>query len=456
MATWIVSTSNSATETDGEKSMTSADNLNGTTPGTPTPDAPRASGINISVLAGNLLAALLGGIAGGILSRIAMRWVTLVTGQSASFSLAGTMAILLVFLIFALMMGILYTLLQGVLPKSRRLRVLLVGAIFTAAIMPFFAQTATADAPDAAASTLIAVLGGFAVIPFGMGFVQVYAGDVSIRRMQDKFGAHISAGWLVALLVSAGLLLGNLLQMGDQLMRHPRLYMQVMDLFGSGDISLMRGNSFAFALVQMVAWCGIVMLIAWRDAQAGRSQLRSVLLLLLPVTTLFSAGKLPPLLSGLGDSAWLLGVVQAIGLAIVLWLLAAVHGGASMARWGIAIAGWAVAAAWLIVTPLRDLVWMEWLVWSLMAVAAILLVLPQQRAWHWGIVVAFCFVGYWLAAWAAAIALPNFALNNFTGYQAAMSAPLSWLPWLLLPLAFAAEKQHIAAPARLEAISGVS
>jgi hypothetical protein len=415
-------------------------------PGDPSGNTRRR--VDLAAVAAIGIAAVLAGVAGGILARFAMRLVALVLGLTPAFTVTGTMGIVFIFVLVALVVAVVYMLATAALPGNTRKRALIVCAALLTIMMSFFILVAGGEVPAEPPLTVALLILGFVPIPIGMGLVLVYGAAKLETQLARGGRPTITLGWLAAVVVASLGVLISVLALGEQYLRHPRLYSMWLSVVSDQyNLAAMQDRAMLIALFVVSLWLALAGVVLWNDARAGRSPLRSVSLLLLPLFTVLAVESAPMVFSWLGDSSWVAPLLQSLGIAMVLILLILAEPARPLPRWVavLAASAWLLATLWLFLPALRTQSWSEWVVWATIALASASILLGRAQPggrWKASTVLLAFFIGWWLLAWAAAMALPELALRGYSGYQASMSAPISWLPWLFLPAALWSESRQ--------------
>jgi hypothetical protein len=399
--------------------------------------------------------AVLGATVGGIGARIAMRVVALLGDGQPSFTVGGTLSIVVMGAILGAAGGLGFALVQrlaridrGEVPSP--LRNMAVGAAYggmlaVLAALPFFLIR---EGELALASPLVgAAL--FAWIPLAYGLA-LGAAVPAVERWIGSAPRTVGLGWLATFGLSLVLAAVGMAPLLGGFIPFPRA---ATELHYSAGLSfaaaqaLHRGLMLAF----MLAYCGLASAIFWRGSQHGAARLAAVTLLVLAGAFF---GRTPALAAGmvaLPGVRWLPALLQAGALSLLLVLLFVLPDGRMALRWTRPVAvlwcGWTL---WWFVHPLPGAAlnvrtWPEpsVIVLTLTGLGSGLLALaqrlrasdPQQRCalrpvW-WG----FAAVLLWLAALGLTAALePDLRLRALPWPRALLAFAPYLLPWLLLPL----------------------
>lgn len=394
--------------------------------------------VDLARVGSYLVAALASGVVGGVLARIAMRFAALIIGQDPGFSITGSVGVVLLFVIAALAIALLCLVGGRFLPQNTARLATVVSLLLSVLMLPFFVLVARGDAPAASMALIVLLVLSFVPIPIGMGVALVYG----VRWLNKNLGRNgrptLGIGWLALLLLLGFLLLLNVVGMANQHVRHPALMSNWLGRVGDHmNMAVVRDRAFLIALLFTLLWGVLAALVVWNDTRAHRAPLRSLLLLALPTLTLMTIESLPGVLGVF--TGWSLSVqlAQAAGLGILLVLIAIAEPHRSLPRWVwiLTALAWLFGALWLLLPRFQEIRGSEWIVWGVLATASLLLVFARsgEAGWQTGTTLLLLFVLCWLGAWLAALTVPQLALRGYTGYQSALSAPLSWVPWLLLP-----------------------
>lgn len=401
--------------------------------------------ISVALLAAYVAAGAGVGVAAGVLSRLAMRGVVYVVGGEPAFSAEGTVGIVFLFVLLGLIVSAGYLVAMRWLPKRIAWRAAIVTGVLLTITVPFFYLVATGDVPDQPTGRIAALVLLFVPLPVLMGLGIVVWGDRLEKRFMQGGDESIGVGWSIVFVVMPIVLILNMVGAAQTAMRHPMLVSRSMGritLTGGAalNMSVVQSRALLIAVACVGIWAALSAVIFYRDAQAGRSPLRATLLMALPIFTWMAVGTLPPFLAWLPDSDVLLGMAQAIGVALLILVVALSEPERPVPRWTTTVCGvaWIVVAAWLIVPVLRGNWAVEWMAWVAMAVALSTLIALRPRSgggWHLSTLLLAGFALMWLLLWAAGASVNGLMLAGYSGYQTALSAPVYWVVWLLLPVA---------------------
>ena len=405
--------------------------------------------------AGLVTGAAAGALIGGIGARLAMRVVALLGEGAPSFSIGGTLGILLMGAVLGAIGGLGFALVRWILrlrtsSGSPSLRDVLAGAgygtiLSVLTVLPFFLS------PTGELSLAPPLVGAalFGWIPLAYGLTLGIATPWLERRMAPA-DRRVGLGWLLVFGMALVLALAGMTPLLGELVSFPRI---VTDLHYAMGLGFQAAHILHrwIVLGVILVYCGLTSLVFWRGSQNGTARLAAVTLLL------FAAGFFgrEPALAG-GMQAFPLvgllpGLVQAAGLSLMLVLLVTLPDGRFALRWArpmvVAWCGWSLL--WFVNplpgTPLDVSTWPEPMVaWvlavglgsGLLAVALRMRRSPVQarrqlRPVLLGFATAWLLFGL---LWLASTQMPDLRLRGVELPQALLAFGPYLLPWLLLPL----------------------
>lgn len=395
---------------------------------------PRA--ISLTLWANYLCAGAVAGAAGGVLARAAMRVVVLILGHEPTFTVGASLGIVMIFAVVGLMAGMLWLGMARVL----HLRAATGGVLLAIGLMlllagPIF-DAATGDLANTDTSTILKFMLLFIPVPLTIAWGTVWGAE-RLQRHSAQSPARTmplgSALATVALFVAA---FASVMPVIGAAQRHPSLLSDLLNS-NAADLATAGGFSRAVAMLTFLAYVALALIALWRQPDNANVRRSVLLALALPTLLLTSAARLPAPLAWLPDERWLLGLVQAAGVAALLGLYLTA-GGFAPPRWlvGVAVATWVIATVWLVARPQTR--WTEWLLWSMLAATLLLVVVARLRGRGGSTATSLLlalFALCWLALWAAILLMPALQLRLLTGFGVTRVVSIFWLPWLLLPAA---------------------
>jgi hypothetical protein len=405
--------------------------------------------------AGAAVGAVAGAVIGGIGARIAMRIVALLGEGQPSFTVGGTLLILIMGAVLGAIGGLGFAVASRVLQAimgdgTSTRRSIATGAVYGAALsvlvaLPFFL------APTGELSLAPPLVGAalFAWIPLAYGLA-LGAALPRIERRAAATPRTVGLGWLAAFGLALVLALAGMSPLLGEFTPFPpaltRLHYASGISFASAQ-ALHRGLMLAFMLI----YCGLTTVIFWRGSQHFWARLAAVTLLLLAAAFF---GRTPALAAGMAALPavrWLPGLLQAVALSLLLILLFVLPDGKMALRWtrpvAVAWCGWALL--WF-VNPLAGSVlgvgaWPQPLLLAFLAaglgsgLAALgwrmRVAAPDQKRRIRPLFLGCTFVllSFVLLS-LASLALPGLRLRALPLPQAVLAFAPYLLPWLGLPL----------------------
>ena len=405
--------------------------------------------------AGLVTGAAAGALIGGIGARLAMRVVALLGEGAPSFSIGGTLGILLMGAVLGAIGGLGFALVRWILrlrtsSESSSLRDVLAGAGYGAilsvlTVLPFFLS------PTGELSLASPLVGAalFGWIPLAYGLALGIATPRLERRMAVA-DHRVGLGWLLVFGMALVLALAGMTPLLGELVSFPKAATELHYAFGFGFQAAHILHRW-IVLGVILVYCGLTSLVFWRGSQNGTARLAVVTLLL------FAAGFFgrEPALAGGMQALPLVGLVpgllQAAGLSLMLVLLVILPDGRSALRWErpmvVAWCGWSLL--WFVNplpgTPLDVSTWPEPMVAlvlaaglgsGLLAIALRMRRSPVQtrrqlRPVLLGFTTAWLLFGL---LWLASTQMPDLRLRGVELPQALLAFGPYLLPWLLLPI----------------------
>ena len=405
--------------------------------------------------AGLVTGAAAGALIGGIGARLAMRGVALLGEGAPSFSIGGTLGILLMGAVLGAIGGLGFALVRRLLrlragDQTSARRNLLAGAGYGAilsalVVLPFF--LAPTGELSLASPLVGAALFGWIPLAYGLAL------GAAVPRVERRTGIghrDISLGWLAAFGLALVLALAGMASLMGEFVPFPPVVSQLHYDLGLGFQAAHSLHRWLMLGVMLV-YCGLTALVFWRGSQHSTARLAAVTLLL------FAAGffgREPALAGGMQTLplvGLLPGLLQATGLSLMLVLLVIFPDGRFALPWTrpmvAAWCGWSLL--WFINplpgTPLDVSTWPEPVVALLLAVglgSGLLAVAqrmrqspPEQRRQIRPVLVGFAvaFASFGLL-WLLSLAIPDLKLRSLAFPSTLLAFGPYLVPWLLLPL----------------------
>ena len=432
------------------------------TPTTPLVRAPAAGRrlhlpfVNLNRIgAGLVTGAVAGGLIGGLGARLAMRVVALLGEGIPSFSVAGTLAILLAGAVLGAIGGLGFAVVRRLLrlqagERTSSLRDVLAGAGYGAilsilTVLPFFLS------PTGELSLASPLVGAalFGWIPLAYGLALGIATPKLERRLA-VVDHRVGLGWLLALGMALMLALAGMAPLLGELVSFPEAATELHYALGLGFQAAHILHRW-IVLGVILVYCGLTCLVFWRGSQNNTARLAAVTLLL------FAAGffgREPALVGGMQALplvGLLPGLLQAAGLSLMLVLLVILPDGRLALRWArpmvVAWCGWSLL--WFVNplpgTPLDVSRWPEPLLVSVLATglgSGLLAVAqrmrqspPEQRRQIRPVLVGFATaLSIFGLVWLSSLAMPYLRLRGLAFPSTLLAFGPYLVPWLLLPL----------------------
>jgi hypothetical protein len=402
--------------------------------------------VQLNRLSNGALAGLLAGGLMGIGARISMRVVALFGEMNLSFSLSGTLGILVLFTVFGALFGVLYAVVRPFIPLRAQVWGGIYGAAWAAlASLPFLNDP---SGEFALASPWVGVA-LFAPLPLCGGLLLGMLTPMLDRRTSADAERSVHVSWLIGLAVAVILAIMSIGSLMDSGARMPRA---LWDLYRVLDVPAPQALEIngLIGFVLMLGYVGglIGLFFAGGQARAGRI---SVLTLLLFAAGFFNQqGVFSSMMDSLLIAALAAAVVKAAGAIGLLFLLHTFPDGRFAWRWSCHLVGGSTIGALIWFTlPVFRLDPSLWIAESLrLLVVAIILgsggvVLgmrlcgadSERRRQIAGPSVGLAAALLWvLALWTAVLLNPNLGFSGTAAPFAPLGVALYLLPWLLPPL----------------------
>ncbi len=392
--------------------------------------------ISLTMWGNYLSAGAAAGAAGGVLARMAMRVVALISGNEPVFTVAASLGIVMIFAIVGLIASVLWMGMDRVL----HLRPITGGMLLAVGLMlllagPIF-EAATGDLASASTGTILKFMLLFVPVPLTIAWGTVWGAARLQRRSaqtREKTMPLGSALATVALFVAAFM---SVVPVIGAPQRHPSIVSELLRS-NSADFATAGDVSRAVAMLTFLTYLALTLIALWRQPDNANVRRCVLLALALPTLLLTSGARLPTPLAWLPDARWILGLVQAAGLAALLGFYLTA-GGFAPQRWivWVSLATWAMATLWLVARPQTR--WTEWAIWSMLAATFALIIVWRLRNGGGSTLATpllALFAVCWLVLWAAILLTPSLQLRLLSGFAITRVVSLFWLPWPLLPAA---------------------
>lgn len=394
--------------------------------------------VDLSTPVSVVLAGLAVGLGAGVLARIAMRVVAMLVQQSPSFTLGGSIGILMLFAI----LGVVLSAVVWLVRRGLRLRPLTAGlavGLTLAALlaMPLF-SIGSEEAAGVSPWTVVLL---FLPLPVLMGPGCAYGCAWLSARLSSGVARTIPLKWFAALSAGAIIAFVNLAAALSGPLRHPALVQSVLlpsrvSMNGVSDAVRAMGLLIAIAYLGLCGWA------VWRHAPSTVYAKNSLLVLVVAGLLLPSATQMPFVLGWLPDGAIMLGIVQALGLAALAALFVVQTQRRLYWQTIVVAIAWLIAAAWLVAPTLQSVAWMEWVVCiALTGALAVVAWTAWLREGGSDRLVLGLFAQLLAFLWMAVLTLPGWGLRNLTGLQTLLAVPAFWTVFLMLPTALVAARR---------------
>ncbi len=399
--------------------------------------------ISLTVWGNYLCAGVAAGAVSGVVARVAMRVVALIAGTEPAFTAAASLGIVVIFAVVGLIASVLWMGMERVLRLRATTGAALLAVGLTLLLVGPIYQAAAGDLAGVDNGTLLKFLLLFIPVPLTIGWGTVWG----TTRLQKR-SAHTcertmplaSAVATLALFVAAFLTVAPLIGAPQ---RHPAVLGELLRS-NSADFARAGELSRTVTLLVLTAYLVLTLIALWRQPDSANVRHCVLLALALPTLLLGSGSKLPTPLAWLPNAPWVLGIVQAAGLAALLWLflIADAYTPSRPLLWAV-VATWAISALWLMARP--ESRWTEWAIWSMLAATLILIVVARlcstDGSTKTSLLLAL-FAVCWLALWAAIQMNTGLQLRLLSGFAVTLVVGLFWLPWPLLPAALIVRRSY--------------
>lgn len=402
--------------------------------------------IQLNRLSNGALAGLLAGALMGIGARISMRIVALFGNSQPDFTFVGTLGILMLFTLFGLPFGAIFTGLHPLVRLRMSIWGGIYGLIFAALVcIPFLNDP---GGEFALASPWVGIV-LFAPLPLLGGLLLGIIMPRLERRTMGSAQRSVHIVWVLVMLLAVSLAVMSMGPFMDSGTRMPRA---IWDLYRAAGIPVPQAIDIS-GLIGFMVMLGYVggLIVLFFTAGQHRVGRMTVLALLLFAAGFFSQrGIFTGMMDNLRMAALAAALIKAIGATGLIFLLHTFPDGRFTWQWSRRLVMMVAIGALIWFTlPVMGIQPVAWIpeVLRLLVVAAILgsgvaaLVVRLQRAddaLRWqsagpslGLAVV---VIYFLSLWVATLLQPNFGFKNLVAPFAPLSVPIYLLPWLLPPI----------------------
>ncbi len=399
--------------------------------------------VNLNSLRNGALAGLLAGaVIGGIGARLAMRIVALVVGSQPSFTLTGTVLILLMGAILGIPLGLLYVALRRVWRWPDVWLGLLLGiALLLLLVVPLFASQPGGE------FGLLSPLAGivlFGVLPVGFGLALAWLVPFLEQRFAGSPARQTSVVWVALFGLTALLALISMSSLlGERVILPPAMVTVYTESGVRAETAY--GVLSLLMLAFILSYLGLAVLIFWQNGPGGLPQFAAVVLLLFAGAFFHQGPLLPATMSSAAFVRLIPPLLQVAGLAglfVLLWILP--DGRFAPRIVWIAVAAWVIWLTLWFVNPWPDTAldprtWPETLLW-LVVVGALSLAVSVQAVrtrqmpvgrHRLGTVVACALVVLAFGLlWALMLSFPAFRIRHAAAPTILFGFVLYLLPWL--------------------------
>jgi len=402
--------------------------------------------VTIGVLCG-----IAGGVVAGVGARISMRGVALAANIPPSFSIGGTLAILVFGAILGIPFGLLFVAVRPRLPGSRW-RGLIFGVVL---VLVFVVPPFLLIRPEGELALLppLTGLSLFAPLPIIYGVVTQAAAERLERKYQPADRRSVRAVWFA--LFGLALIVGLIgYSSYFESSPFPSAVEKALREIGV-PFRASRGVNTGILITFAIAYFGTCALIFWRGSRTRMATFAALALLAFAGAFFNRNGILGGIMTGLPAARLLVALVQAVALGSMVLLFFLFPDGRFAPRWMRPLAG--VGFAWSLLWFLRPLpgsrldpeTWPELL--RLMVVvgffaAGVLAQVyryrrvstPQQRRQtKWAVAgISTAVLGFALIG-GSLMLIPEFEVTRPSGVSAFFVFSIYLLPWLLVPLSIA-------------------
>ncbi len=404
--------------------------------------------IDLNKVTVGVLSGIVGGIVAGVGARIAMRIVALIAEGQGSFSLGGTLAILLFGAVLGIVFGPLFVGVRRWLPGPAWLKGLTFGVAgaFIFIAPPFFLVEPEGEL------AIVSPLVGFSLfgpLPVAFGLVVAPLTGWLDRKYQSAPERRVNLVWFALFGLGGFMSLVGLASLAEAPPFPPFLTRAIQ--LGEVPFRVYRDLNTALLLFYMLAYLGLAALIFWR-ASAGWMPRFTALALLFFAGAFFNGGEmLGGMMAALPLARWGTGLVQALGLSALLVLFYLFPDGRFTPRWTRPLA--VLAGLWALLwfvnpwpgSPLDPEGWPAFLPLSLVAAFLATGVFaqldryrraaPDQRQQtRWAVVGLTTAVSVFALLSLLMPFVPDLRARWYSEWSALFAFPIYLLPWLLIPL----------------------
>jgi hypothetical protein len=401
--------------------------------------------IDLNKVSLGVLVGALGGVAAGVGARIAMRIVALIATGSGSFSVEGTLAILVLGAMLGVPLGLLFVGVRRWLPGKPWLKGLIFGVVGALVFVapPFFLSEPAGEL--AIVSPLIG-FSLFAPLPVAHGLVAAIAANRLGRKYQSVPERRVNATWPA--LFGLALLFAFLSTLSlVESPPFPPFVSRAIQLSGLS-FRVLDGINAVLLLVFACGYCGLAALIFVLGAGSRMPKLTALALLLFAGAFFNGSRVLGGGMSALPVARLGAGLVQALGLSALLILLYVFPDGRFIPGWtrALTVVGSLSALVWFVGAPPDSTTWLTPLrlpvVVGLLGTGVLAQLYrytrlsgsEQRRQTRWAVggmtlaVLSFALLGSLM------LLVPGLKPRPVSEWSALFAYSVYLLPWLLIPL----------------------
>ena len=410
------------------------------------------------VMAAGLVGLVAGALVGGIGGRLAMRLVVVIGGLEPSFSIEGTVGIMVIAAIFGLIVGLIYGVVRPFIPVRGLWKGLAFGLVLAALIsLPFF--LAPGGELNLASPAVGAALFG------AIGLSLALALEAGLLWLDSRGAAHrerpVALVWLVPFAFFLVLAFAGILSLADEFTGFPLAGSYAYLALGLGFQDAHQLHALVMAAFAVI-YCGLAVVVFWQSAGNRAGNLAALTLVVLATGWFRAAPVTAGAMTGLLAVRILPELLKAGGLGLLLLTVYVWPDGRLEPGW--TKAAFALCCVWLLawlVTPLRSVLPEQWpLVVAVAFFASGLVALTlrsrrhsDQRRKIMPVLVGFGLAGaLFLTLWIAALVQPDLRVRDGLLPETLFVFGPYLLPWLLLPVSLllglrAASRSVVPAPA---------
>ena len=413
--------------------------------------------INLNKVTIGVLSGIAGGIVAGTGARITMRIVALIAEGRGSFSLGGTLAILIFGAVLGIPFGLLFVGVRRWLPGPAWLKGLIFGA---AGALIFVAPPFLLVEPEGELAIVSPLIGLslFAPLPVAYGLVAAPLAHWLDHKHRAAPERRVGVVWFALFALALFIFLVGVASLAEAT-PFPPLVNRAIQQSGV-PFGVYRDINTALLMLYVLGYIGLTALIFWR-APAGWMPRFTALALLAFAGAFFNGGKvLGGMMDALPLARWGIGLVQALGLSSMLVIFYLFPDGRFVPRWTLPLA--LIAGLWALIwflipwpRPLPDSpAWPE--LAHLLVTLGLLgigvfaqlyrfrrLSTPEQRQQtRWAVAGMIAAGLSFVCLSLLVLFVPGLKAYRSSEWSALFSYLIYFLPWLLLPLCISAAIQR--------------